>query len=67
MVKMKKPSEKKSLIKNWEGPYLFVGYVDEHDNLESDEGGQKCIYKVRMNINGSAQEGTYSCIIRKHN
>jgi hypothetical protein len=29
LVKMKKPGKKKALISNWEGPYLFVGYVDE--------------------------------------
>jgi hypothetical protein len=29
LVKMKKLGKKKSLIGNWEGLYLYVGYVDE--------------------------------------
>jgi hypothetical protein len=28
-VKMRKPGEKKALTRSWEGPYLFMGYVDE--------------------------------------
>jgi hypothetical protein len=29
LIKMKKLSKNKSLMSNWEGLYLFVGYVDE--------------------------------------
>jgi hypothetical protein len=28
-VNMQKLGKKKSLLPNWEGPYLFVGYKDE--------------------------------------
>jgi hypothetical protein len=43
-LKMQKPRKKKSLLANWEGPYLFVRYNDgkiyqEHDN------GTICIFK----------------------
>ncbi len=42
---MKKPSKKKVLIGSWEGPYLFVGYVDEQVGVEQDDGIRKCIIK----------------------
>jgi hypothetical protein len=29
----------------WEGSYLFVGYVDEKEMVESDERGCICIIK----------------------
>lgn len=35
-VKMHKPNEKKYLLANWEGPYLFVGYKDGHGHQEHD-------------------------------
>jgi hypothetical protein len=28
LVKMKKLGKKKAFISSWEGPYLFVGYVN---------------------------------------
>jgi len=34
LVKMKKLGKKKALTGSWEGPYLFVGYVDEQGGLE---------------------------------
>jgi hypothetical protein len=45
LVKMKKLSKKKVLTRSWEGPYLFVGYVDEQGGLEQDHGKIKCIIK----------------------
>jgi hypothetical protein len=40
---MKKPNYKKSMTRSWEGLYLFVGYVDEQENVGHDDGRQKCI------------------------
>jgi hypothetical protein len=34
LVKMKKLGKKKALTRSWEGPYLFVGHVDEQGGLE---------------------------------
>ncbi len=33
-VKMKKPRKKKSVESNWEGPFLFVNYLDGKVSLE---------------------------------
>jgi hypothetical protein len=44
---MKKPSKKKLLVGNWEGPYLFINYVDEKENVEHDEGVSKCIIRSK--------------------
>jgi hypothetical protein len=35
---MKKLGKKKSFTKGWEGLYLFVGYVDEYENVKHDDG-----------------------------
>ncbi len=45
LVKMKMPSKKKALMGSREGPYLFVGYADEHVGMEHDDGRRKCIIK----------------------
>jgi len=45
LVKMKKLGKKKALMGSWEGPYLFVGYVDEHVGMEHDDGRRKCIIR----------------------
>jgi hypothetical protein len=45
MVKMKNLGKKKVLEANWEGPYLFVGYVEEKELTKSHEGGCMCIIK----------------------
>lgn len=44
-VKMKKLRKKKSLISSWEGPFLFVNYLDGKGFLEQDEGGRICVIK----------------------
>jgi hypothetical protein len=38
MVKMKKPGKRRAFTANWEGPYLFIGHIDEKGNLEFEEG-----------------------------
>jgi hypothetical protein len=43
LVKMKKPRKKKSLMGSWEGPYLFVGYLNQYENTTQHEEGWKCI------------------------
>ncbi len=45
LVKMKKLGKKKVLIGSWQGPYLFVGYVDEEVGVEQDYGRKKCVIK----------------------
>jgi hypothetical protein len=35
---MKKPGKKKVLTRSWEGPYLFMGDVDEQGGLEHHDG-----------------------------
>ncbi len=47
---MKKPGNKKSSIGNWEGTYLFVGYVDEQVGVGQNDGKNKCI------INGKDEQ-----------
>jgi hypothetical protein len=42
---MKKTSNKKSSTGNWEGIYLFVGYVDEQVGVGQDDDKKKCIIK----------------------
>ncbi len=44
-VKMKKPKKKKSLAFSWEGPFLFVKYLNGNKYIEHDEGGR--IYAVK--------------------
>jgi hypothetical protein len=42
---MKKLGKKKSLASSWEGPYLFVRYLDGHGFLEQDEGRKVYVVK----------------------
>ncbi len=44
-VKMKKPRKKKSLASSWEGPFLFMKYLDNKGFQEQDEGGRICVLK----------------------
>jgi hypothetical protein len=39
VVKMKKQGKKKSLASIWEGPFLFVKYLDGFGFMDQDEGG----------------------------
>ncbi len=43
-VKMKKP-RKNSLASSWEGPFLFMKYLDNNGFQEQDEGGKICVIK----------------------
>jgi hypothetical protein len=45
MVKLRMQGKNKVLHASWEGSYLFVGYGDEKEVVESDEGGCICIIK----------------------
>jgi hypothetical protein len=49
-VKMKKPRKKKSLTSSWEGPFLFMKYLDGNKFLGQDEGGRICV------INGKDEQ-----------
>jgi hypothetical protein len=42
---MKKLSKNKSLASSWEGPFIFVRYLDGHGFLQHDERGR--IYVVK--------------------
>jgi hypothetical protein len=42
---MKKPGKKKLIASGWEGPYLFIRYLDGHGFLDQDEGGKICVVK----------------------
>jgi hypothetical protein len=44
-VKMKKPRKKKSLASNWEGPFVFVKYLDGLVLWTSMKGGR--IYVIK--------------------
>jgi hypothetical protein len=44
-VKRKKLGKKKSLVFNWEGPFLFVKYLDGSGYIDHDEGGRICVIK----------------------
>jgi hypothetical protein len=46
-VKMNKPGKKKFLVFGWEGPFLFLNYLDGNGFMEQDEGGRMCIVKSR--------------------
>ncbi len=37
--------KKKSLASSWEGPLMFVRYLDGHGFLEQDEGKRVCVVK----------------------
>jgi hypothetical protein len=43
MVKMKKLGKKRALAASWEGPYQFVGHVDQGGNYDFEEGCRMCI------------------------
>ncbi len=43
--KMKKLGKKKSLTSSWEGPFLFMKYLDGNELLEQDEGGRIRVIK----------------------
>jgi len=45
MVKLRMLRKTKVFDASWKGPYLFVGYVDEKEVVESNEGGGICIIK----------------------
>jgi hypothetical protein len=45
MVKMKRLSKKKTLIRGWEGLYLFVGNANGKEEVNHDDGGCICIFK----------------------
>ncbi len=45
LVKMKKSSKKKTLIRSWERPYLFVEYANGKEDVNNNEGGCVCIVK----------------------
>jgi len=45
LVKMKTIGKKKSLASSWEGPFLFVNYLDENGFMDHDEGGRICVIK----------------------
>ncbi len=44
-VKMHRLGKNKSLMWNWERPYMFVGYKDEKGLQEKDQGNTICIVK----------------------
>lgn len=44
-VKMKKQGKKKSLASTWEGPFLFVKYLDGFGFMDQDEGAK--IYVIK--------------------
>jgi hypothetical protein len=44
-VKMNKPGKKKSLVSSWEGPFLFLNYLDGNGFMEQDEKGRMCFVK----------------------
>ncbi len=44
-VKMKKLGKKKSLTSSWEGPFLFMKYLDNNGLQENDKGGKICVLK----------------------
>jgi len=45
LVNMKKLRKKKSLASSWEGPFLFVNYLDGNRFMDHDEGGRICVIK----------------------
>jgi hypothetical protein len=44
-VEMKKLGKKKLLASSWEGPFMFVRYLDGHGFLEQDDGKIVCVVK----------------------
>jgi hypothetical protein len=46
-VKMKKLKKKKTLVSSWEGPFLFMKYLDNNGFREQDEGGRICVIKSK--------------------
>lgn len=44
-VKMEKLGKKNSLASSWEGPFLFVKYLDGNGFMDQDEGGR--IYVIK--------------------
>jgi hypothetical protein len=42
MVKLRMQGKNKAFHASWERSYLFVGYVDEKEMVESDEIGCIC-------------------------
>jgi hypothetical protein len=44
-VKMRKLGKKKSLVRNWEGPYIFVDYKDGKGPHMQNHGSRICVVK----------------------
>jgi hypothetical protein len=44
-LKMKKPRKKKFLASNWEGPFIFVEYLNENGYMDHDEGNHINVVK----------------------
>jgi hypothetical protein len=44
-LKMKKPSKKKILASNWEGPFIFVEYLNENGYMDQDERSEMNVVK----------------------
>ncbi len=44
-MKMKKLGKKKSMVSSWEGPFLFLKYLDGDGFIEQDEKGKMCVVK----------------------
>ncbi len=44
-VNMKKLGKKKSAVFSWEGPFLFLIYLDGDGFIEQDEVGEMCVVK----------------------
>jgi hypothetical protein len=44
---MKKPKKNKSLASSWEGPFLFMKYLDNNGFQEQYEGGRICVIKCK--------------------
>jgi len=44
---MNKLGKKKSLVFSWEGPFLFLNYLDGNEFMEQDEGKIMWVVKSR--------------------
>ncbi len=57
---------KKSLASNWEGPFLFMKYLNNNGFQEQDEGGRICVIKGKDEKIWDKLEGIYMSSILHH-
>lgn len=66
MMKMKKLGQKKALEASYEGPYLFVGYVNGKEEVDLMKEDTSTSLKDLMKLSGNDHKEIYNFFILEH-